>query len=305
MKNILIRADSSSKIGIGHIMRDLVLVNQYINNNIIFASQNLDGNINDKIQKSNYKLEILSSNKIEELDILIKKFKINLLIIDHYEIDYFYEKKLKQNNPSLKILSFDDTYERHYCDILLNHNVYGNAKKYKDLIPNDCEIRCGKEFTLIRDEFIIQSTKEYKIDVPTVLIAMGGADHSNINIEILKVLEFFRNIQIRVVTTLANENLEELKSYVEKFDNITLYINSNEIAKLIKSSSFSIVSPSVIVNEILYLDRSFIAIKTAENQNMMYEYLKENSFFVLENLNDISLKKIVIEFLGKEGKWKI
>lgn len=305
MKNILIRADSSSKIGVGHIMRDLVLANEYLNDNIIFACQYLDGNINDKILESNYELEILSSNNIEELDFLIKKLKINLLIIDHYQIDYLYEKELKQNNLSLKILSFDDTYERHYCDILLNHNIYANVKKYKDLVTNDCELRCGKEFTLIREEFTFESTKEYKIDSPTILIAMGGSDHSNINIQILKVLELIRNIQINVLTTLSNENLKELKNYVKEFDNITLYINSNEIAKLIKSSSFSIVSPSVIVNEILYLERSFIAIKTAENQNMMYEYLKENSFPILESFNALSLEKIVKEFLEVGKKWKI
>ena len=39
--NILVRADSSSYIGTGHIMRDLVLAKQYLNENIIFATQDL------------------------------------------------------------------------------------------------------------------------------------------------------------------------------------------------------------------------------------------------------------------------
>jgi len=34
VKNILFRADSSSTIGIGHIMRDLVLATQYPKSNI-------------------------------------------------------------------------------------------------------------------------------------------------------------------------------------------------------------------------------------------------------------------------------
>ena len=44
--NILFRADSSSTIGTGHIMRDLVLATQYKDANITFVTQNLDGNIN-------------------------------------------------------------------------------------------------------------------------------------------------------------------------------------------------------------------------------------------------------------------
>jgi len=86
-KNILIRADSSSTIGTGHIMRDIVLARQYKSTNITFATQDLDGNINDKIKQNGYKINILKSNDIKELDKLIKKLNIDLLIIDHYEID--------------------------------------------------------------------------------------------------------------------------------------------------------------------------------------------------------------------------
>ena len=50
-KNILIRADSSSTIGTGHIMRDLVLAKQFPDAHIIFATQDLPGNINHKIQE--------------------------------------------------------------------------------------------------------------------------------------------------------------------------------------------------------------------------------------------------------------
>jgi len=57
--NILFRADSSSTIGTGHIMRDLVLASQYKDANIIFAVQNLDGNINHKIVEAGYKIKIL------------------------------------------------------------------------------------------------------------------------------------------------------------------------------------------------------------------------------------------------------
>jgi len=50
MKNILFRADSSSTIGMGHIMRDLVLAEQYSDSNIIFVIQEPNGNINHKIR---------------------------------------------------------------------------------------------------------------------------------------------------------------------------------------------------------------------------------------------------------------
>jgi UDP-2,4-diacetamido-2,4,6-trideoxy-beta-L-altropyranose hydrolase len=43
--NILIRADSSSQIGLGHIMRTLVLAAQYSDDTIAYACQDLAGKI--------------------------------------------------------------------------------------------------------------------------------------------------------------------------------------------------------------------------------------------------------------------
>jgi len=210
-KNILFRADSSSSIGSGHIMRDLVLASKYKNSNIIFATQDLDGNINYKIKEAKYKIHSLKSNSKKELVKLIKELNIDLLIIDHYQIDYKKEKYIKEKTD-VKILSFDDTYEKHYCDILLNHNIGAKKKKYKTLVPSTCRVKCGIKYTLIRDEFYKEKNKSYKkTDNTNIFLAIGGTDHSNINISILKVLKKFENLKINIVTTKSNKNLKKLK----------------------------------------------------------------------------------------------
>ncbi len=112
-------------------MRDLVLAKQYKNENIIFATQDLVGNINHKIVEDGYKIELLKSNDFEELNDLIKRLNIDMIIIDNYDIDYNFEKKLKEDNSSLKIFVLDDTYEKHFCDILLNHNIMQMKKNIK------------------------------------------------------------------------------------------------------------------------------------------------------------------------------
>jgi UDP-2,4-diacetamido-2,4,6-trideoxy-beta-L-altropyranose hydrolase len=289
-KNILFRADSSSTIGTGHIMRDLVLASKYKDANITFATQNLEGNINYKIIESNYKLEILNSNSIDELDSLIKKLDIDLLIIDHYDIDYTFEKELKTKNPNLKILSFDDTYEKHHCDILLNHNISADSKRYTNLVPKTCELRCGSDYTLLREEFIKEKTRK------TIFLAMGGSDSTEVNLPILKILTNFKNIEVNLVTTTANSNIYKIKQYSENKPWIKIHINSNKIAKLMKKSDLAIITPSVIANEIIYMELDFIAIKVADNQNDIYEYFKENNYFsVLKNFNEDHLTKLLIE----------
>ena len=302
MKNILFRADASFRIGTGHIMRDLVLAEQYPNSKIIFATQELEGNLNYKIIESGYEVVTVDSNSINEVNKLIKKYDIDMLVIDHYGINYDYEKALKEENSSLTILSFDDTYEKHYCDILLNHNVFGDVSKYENLVPSTCKVRCGKEYTLLRNEFIvakkkvIRSTKQKRC-VFNIFIAMGGADHSNINIKILKVLQKFPNIHIHLVTTTSNQHLLELKQYINLLDNITLYVNTNKIAQLMSEANFAIITPSVTINEVLYLEIPFIAIKTADNQKYMCDYLEKKNLYILEKFNSKELKKYIDLFI--------
>ena len=276
---ILFRADSSSSIGTGHIMRDLVLAKQFKDATIIFATQNLEGNINHKIKEAGYKLEILNSSDIDELDKLIKKYKIDMLVVDHYDIDYEYEKQLKTQNSKLKIFSFDDTYEKHYCDILLNHNIYADEKRYKDLVPKKCELRCGEKYTLIRDEFKKEKNikREKRYDI---FIAMGGADTKNLSLKIAKLIP--KSFKIAIITTTANKYLDELKEYIKDKNNIDLYINSNEIAKLMHESSFCIITPSVISQEALFLNKKFLAIQTADNQVEIANYLKDKGILILK-----------------------
>lgn len=307
-KNILFRADSSSTIGTGHIMRDLVLAKQYENNNITFAVQKLNGNINYKIEEAGYRRYILESNSVEELDYVIKKLNIDLIVIDHYGINGSIEKKLKENNKNLKILSFDDTYEKHYCDILLNHNINAEAKRYKKLVPKNCEIRCGKEYTLLRDEFYRQKKKKKKPnkDNKRIFIAMGGVDHSNLNIKILKVINkwvkqnkksknFF---DIILVTTDANKNLNALKEYCKNKKGINLYVNSNEIAKLMRKSDLAIITPSVILNEVFFMELPFIAIQTTYNQKDVYKYLKQKKFLAMKKFNRNKLTKFINKWVN-------
>lgn len=289
---VLFRSDSSSKIGVGHLMRDIVLAKKYANDEILFAVKEDKGNMNHKIEELGYKKIVLKTSDNIELIEVIERENIDLLVIDHYDIGYLEEKEIK-DRTRVKIISFDDTYEKHYCDILLNHNIYAENKRYKYLLPKECKIWCGERYTLLRDEFLnIKKTirdKRVRKDIKTIFVAMGGADHSNINIDILKVIKRYkykkRKIRVNLVTTIANKNLNTLKNYCRNKKWISLYINSSEIAKLLNKSDLAIVTPSVIMNEVYYLKTPVIAIKTADNQKEMYNFLKKNRYMVLKEFN--------------------
>lgn len=288
--NILIRADASFKIGTGHIMRDLVLAEQFNKSSLSFATQKLRGDCNHLIEESGYTLHHLNSNTFGELDALVKKLKIELLILDHYALDYAFEKQLKAANPKLQLMVLDDTYEKHYCDILLNHNIYADPKRYEGLVPKNCELRCGAKYTLLRQEFLTPK-------LIRVLVAMGGADTKALTPKVIKVLRKYPNIRIDIITTRANAQLEQLQSYAKKTKEITLHIETNELASLARKSHFAVITPSVLANELYAIGVPFIAIQTAKNQKEMVRFLQKEGYKVLENFQSKKLQSSIEQYL--------
>lgn len=277
---VLFRCDSSSSIGLGHVMRDLVFAQNFKGEEVSFACQNLKGNINNKIP---YPIHTLKSNQPEELIKLINSLHIDLLIIDHYDINCEAERNIKENT-TVKIECFDDDYREHFCDKIINHNISADKTKYKN--PDIVKIISP----LIRDEFKIEKPIKRE-KVYDLLIAMGGADSTNINIQILKTLP--DSLSIIFITTSANANLDELRHYVTCKKNISLHVDSKEVAKLINQSRLAIITPSVMVHEILFMDIPFLAIKTASNQDDIYAYLKQNKYPTLESWDETEFKKCI------------
>ncbi|KAF3978466.1 MAG: UDP-2,4-diacetamido-2,4,6-trideoxy-beta-L-altropyranose hydrolase [Methylococcales symbiont of Iophon sp. n. MRB-2018] len=296
--NILFRVDSSSTIGLGHLMRCLVLAGQYKTDNIIFAAQDLGGNVNQKIIATGYQLNTLASNKADELITIIKNLSIDMVVFDHYQIDYKFEKNIK-DKTAVKILSFDDVYDRHYCDILLNHNIYAKKEQYKNLVPDFCEIRCGAKYTLIRDEFRKIQPKNRQINKinPSVFVAMGGSDTANISLKVLKVLIKFSQITVNLATTNANPNINTLLDFAKQHKKINIHINHSSIAELMDNSDFAVITPSVTSQEIIYLNLPFIAIKTADNQLYLHQYLQEKSYHSLGVFNENKLISAIEKIL--------
>ena len=255
-------------------MRDLVLAKQFAGE-VLFACQALEGNI---IASIPYPVTVLKSNEVDELIELIQSLHITFLVIDHYGIDACFEQAIKEAT-GVKILSLDDTYQPHYCDILLNHNICADHSRYQGIVPKECELRCGAKYTLIRDEFKVEKECIYE-KIYDVCIAMGGSDASNITLSILKILP--QTLHVSVLTTSANAHLVELKAYAKNKLHIALHVNSKKVAKLLHQSKLVIVTPSVMVHEVLFLKMLFIAIKTMENQDDMYQYLLKENYTVLD-----------------------
>lgn len=268
---VLFRADSSSKIGYGHIKRDLVLAKNY--DDVSFACLELEGSLIESIP---YEVFILENDSIFELIALIKAEKFDLLVIDHYGISAEDEKLIKYET-GVKILSFDDELKPHHCDILLNVNAYAKAKDYEGLVPKRCELRCGFSYALIREEFYAEVGKK-RAKIWDFLICMGAVDAKNLSAKIASELPMDKKILI--TTSGANAHIKRLSRFVKEHENVELLIDCENLAKLMNQSRKLIISASSLVNEALLLKAKFKAVYYAKNQKKLALWLSQKGYEV-------------------------
>jgi len=269
--SVLIRCDASATIGLGHLMRDLVLARRY--EKVHFACRDIPEAFAATLP---YPLHRLQSGDIAELIALVQRLHVSMLIIDHYGIGFEEERTIKaQANVMLMVL--DDTYERHACDILLNHNICADASRYEGLVPPECELRCGSAYTLLRDEF--HHEKGLTREREGVLIALGGSDVQNLTPQILSLLP--ESLHVTLVTSSANAQLEALKAACEKRKATELIVDATDMARRLHACALAIVSASTLAQEALFLNTPLLAVVTASNQNEMADYLHAHGFPLL------------------------
>ncbi|MFA7083394.1 MAG: UDP-2,4-diacetamido-2,4,6-trideoxy-beta-L-altropyranose hydrolase [Arcobacteraceae bacterium] len=276
MKNILLRCDSSSTLGLGHVKRCLLLAqrlkehDEYLN--ISFATQNLEGNINLEILKAGFNIYTLKSNSVEEFSSLIEVLHLKLLIIDSYDIDLNFEKQLKIKNSTFKILSFDDMVQPHCADIVLNHGIHAKKKDYAFILSETTKLLCGSKYTLLRDEFF----KKYKDEVVqnSVAIILGGNDILNCSFKLTQLLlQINPKYKITIITSCVNPHLNQLKS----LKNSELLVDIENIAETLATKELIICASGGTLFEVLALRKKFINLQVASNQQKVVDFLNHNN----------------------------
>ncbi|MFL2134691.1 cytidylyltransferase domain-containing protein [Desemzia sp. FAM 24101] len=234
-KNILIRVDGYSKIGLGHVYRSLVLANNFIDHNVCFVlSEQSDIGI-QKIKASHYKYEVISGN--HEMGELIQRYNCDIVINDILNTDEDYIHYLKSTD--VKVVNFEDLGKgSKYADIVIN-DLY--SKQFEDT-----HYYWGSEYYLIRDEFLISKPSPYNEVVKEVLVIFGGSDPSNLTEKLfqsIQKLDQKDNIHFTFIIGLGYKGYEELAQKVKSLTlNIDVIQNVKMMTEYMKKADLAISS---------------------------------------------------------------
>ena len=312
--NVVFRVDSSSQMGVGHLMRCLTLADELEkqNHNATFICRKLKGNL---IKSIEHRVLILPADKDFQSDDLYLSWlgatqeqdakqtiqvihdNADLLIVDSYALDEVWHKQLKPH--AKKIMVIDDLADREFdCDVLLNQNLASKQGDYQGKVPSDCELLLGCEYALLRPEFAafrkraLEKRKKTQ-EIKNILISMGGSDKKNITYNVLQQLNDGFNIV--VVLSSASLHREMIMDYV-KGKNIEVIINADNMAELMLDADLAIGAGGSTSWERCCLGLPTLLFVTAENQKVIAENLERlGAVMIVRSLKD-DLQMIVSNF---------
>ena len=289
-KKLLIRTDNSASIGLGHLMRTLLLADGLKEHfDITYLCRELEGSQNHLILERAFGLRIIKSMECEELLSVIQEIQPTLCIIDHYGVDDTCEKKIRSLCP---LFVFDDEFKMHNADFILNHSFIAKPDDY-DYLPNT-KVLAGSRYSLLKDAFLEHKnrfTPLGSLKNKKVLITLGGTDVLRLSAPIKKaLLRLEPSLHVSIVTTSANPQVAYLKR-VEK----NIIVDEKDMASLMQQYDLIITSASTSLLETFSLKKPFIAVQCASNQGKTVDIIKQSGLGnIIESFTPSALKRALL-----------
>ena len=309
---VAFRVDASQQIGTGHVMRCLTLAKGLAKQgaNITFISRHMPDYTQELVMSSGFSLNILNrgSQQLDELAhanwlgtsqqqdaeetiSALANSTWDWLIIDHYALDIRWEKALR--NSVKKIMVIDDIADRkHDCDVLLDQNYYLDMDtRYKDKVPNNCELLVGPKYALLRDEFI-EARKTIKPRdgvVKRILVFFGGVDAQNYTGLAIDALSTLREYQFDVDVVIGSSHPNKNQIIANCLSNsYQSYVQTEKMAELMTSADLVIGAGGSATWEKCCLSLPSIVLATADNQTKQLNDLATSGYcYIVEHNNEM------------------
>ena len=297
----VIRADASTSIGSGHVMRCLTLAHRLKkekNVRVVFVMRVLPGNLigvvekqgfevlklppaNQKYSLSGYGLwltvpmEVDAQQTIEVLQHYFQEHScdaVDRLIVDSYALDEQWELMLRPYCREIMVID-DLTNRKHDCDILLDQNFYLNKDaRYAGLVPEHCKMLLGPEHALLREEFYEAKKHLRKRDgnIKNILVFYGGSDLTNETEKAIEALVQLHdegyNFTADIITGVSNSRREKIKKICSKYHFLHYYCQVSNMAEFMNKADLMLGAGGSTTWERLYMELPALVTAVAENQ---------------------------------------
>ncbi|WP_439883136.1 UDP-2,4-diacetamido-2,4,6-trideoxy-beta-L-altropyranose hydrolase [Pontibacter sp. MBLB2868] len=277
---IIFRADGDSRIGLGHVVRSLALV-QMLGREFecVFAIQAPAPELQEQIKDACDGVITLPAcapdeeRFMHELDAYIAPDV--LVVLDGYNFTTAYQKNIKSKGCPL--VCIDDVHAFPFvADVVLNQAGGVDADAYK--AAPYTKLLLGPQYALLRRPFL-EAAREPRAVPPgetRVFLNLGGADPQNRTLRVARELEAFSPVgKVELVVGSAYRHLPELQEWLQDKPAYKLHQNldAEAMCRLMRSCAVAITSASGVAYEYAAVGGLLFVLQTAENQAGLYRFL--------------------------------
>lgn len=332
---VVIRADASTSIGSGHVMRCLTLAHRLKkekNAKVVFVMRVLPGNLIDVVEKQGFEvlklppanqkyslsgyglwltvpMEVDAQQTIEILQHYLQDHGCNAvdrLIVDSYALDEQWEQVLWPYCNEIMVID-DLANRRHDCDILLDQNFYLNKDvRYAGLVPEHCKMLLGPEHALLREEFYEAKKHLRKRDgnIKNILVFYGGSDLTNETEKAIKALVQLHdegyNFTADIITGLSNSRREKIEKICSKYHFFHYYCQVSNMAEFMNKADLMLGAGGSTTWERLYMELPALVTAVAENQIQGCEDCRQAGIIEYLGINEDVRVDTILEALHKK-----
>lgn len=272
---LLVRADASTVIGTGHVMRCLALAQawQDAGGQALFALAQSTESIRARLAREQCGVvdSVFVADDLQQTINIARERKCEWVVVDGYQFDADYQRGLK--TADLRVLFLDDYgHSRHYAaDLVLNQNVAATPALYASR-ERETQLLLGSRYALLRREFSRWSNwqRETSVACHRLLVMMGGSDQANITATVIEGLQQARvdNLDVTVLVGGSNPHFAELQALAASSGlEPRLLRDVSNIGEIMAAADIAISAAGSTCWELCLLALPSLLIDVADNQS--------------------------------------
>lgn len=252
---LLIRADATPAIGVGHVMRCLALAQAWIDRGgkAAMVCSALPDAIAQRLDQENVSLlriqaQAGSAEDAVQTAAIAQDWRTDWLLTDGYAFTSSYHKVLRGHRWRLAVMDDKGHLDSYVADLVLNQNLHADAVRYEGRCLPETRLLLGPSYALLRREFRLWdgAARVFPPQAEKMLVLLGGSDPGDATTLALESLSGL-GLDLTVVVGPANPRLDRIR---DRFGaRARILANVRDLTPLIREADIALSSAGSAVWE--------------------------------------------------------
>lgn len=312
-KRLLLRADADPRIGTGHVMRCLALAQaaRALGWDALLAGQITVTWVRERLRNEDVRFLELppEQDRLRAISFLLQLLEAerpDWVVLDGYHLDDTYQQAVISAGGRLLVIDDHAHLPAYHCHVLLNQNIGAEDIVYRGNIGLHC---LGPRYALLRREFRIARERaainRTEGAILQLLISLGGGNFSSwLRLIAAALPESNRNVcQVKVIA--GDMSLVDIRAMIGGGKvSIKILEHVEDMSATLLQADCAVSAGGSTCWELCCLGIPFVALKIAENQHRIVEFLDTHGIaprFNAKNLERLLFLPVLRQTLSLRG----